>query len=252
MCNSNLLFNSLTTNKFLQYSFILTIIQIIIISLIILFTILCFISCNLSFIIKTGYSYYINNIFFGLIILSIIILIIFYQKKKILIKDKKQASIFFYMICISISITKSFTSFVTIGKLRNLYSLIKKWNLTYQISYAKMYKEYNILFAYLIILLGLYLIYGLFCLIHIILISKLRVIILNNNLNNDYYNNNNNLSHLSTKPDFDDNSHEIIINNLNEGNKNNNFYFLSQNIINKIKKEYEDKGTQTNIKGIIK
>jgi hypothetical protein len=53
---------------------------------------------------------------------------------------------------------------------------------------------------------------------------------------------------MSTRPDINDNSQEIIINNLNEGNKNNNFYYLSQNIINKFEKEYEEKGVQTIIK----
>ena len=62
-----------------------------------------------------------------------------------------------------------------------------------------------------------------------------------------YFNRN---SYLSTKPDFDDNGQEIAVENLNDGNKDNNFIYVSRNIINKIEKEYEDKGTQTNIKGI--
>ena len=69
-----------------------------------------------------------------------------------------------------------------------------------------------------------------------------------NNDANNVYRNNGNLSYMSTRPDINDNSQEIIINNLNEGNKNNNFYFLSQNVINKFEKEFEEKEVQTVIK----
>ena len=250
MCYISCLFNSLTSNKFLKYSFILNIMQIIINSLIIIFTLLCFISCNLDLIIKTGYTFYINNIFFCVIILLITILIIFYSKKEYLIKEKKQSSIFLIIICLSISAIKFFTSLFTFLKNKRLYKLINTWKYTYQSGYLKIYKDYNILFTYLLVILVLFFINGILWLLYAILISHLRIIIINNNANNNYYNSNN-LSHLSTKSDFDDNNSEIIINNLNEGSKNNNFYYLSENIINNIKKEFEDKESQTIIKSKI-
>ena len=97
--------------------------------------------------------------------------------------------------------------------------------------------------------LGLYNFSIIILLIYSLLIYKLRLIAIRNDLNNVYHNNGN-ISYMSTKSDVNDNSREIIINNLNEENKkNNNFFFFSQNLINKFEKEYEDKGIQAVIKG---
>ena len=81
------------------------------------------------------------------------------------------------------------------------------------------------------------------------MIYNLRVVILNDERNNINIYNRNNLSYLSTKTDLGDNSREVIINNLS---KENNFYYFSDNIINEVQKDYEDKEIQTNIKGLVK
>ena len=247
MCNSFCIFSHLNTNKFIKYSNILNILQIIINSFIIIISLLCFISCNLDLIIKTGYSNYINNIFFCLFMLIIIALIKYYHYKKILIKDKKQTSLILICLCFCVTITKCFSCLFAISKMIRIYRLIKIENSK---EIFKVYKQADLLLIYLIILLGLFIILGIFWLIYMILIYNLRIIILNNDINNIYYNRNN-ISYMSTKPDLDDNSQEIAINNLNEGYKNNNFNYFSQNIINNIQKEYENKEAQTNIKGLI-
>ena len=248
MCNTICIIRSLTANKFEKYSRYLNFFQIVLNCLIILFTILCFISCEINLIIKTGYANYINNILFSLIMILIIILIEYYHHKNYLIKDKKQTSSILIFLCLSITIIKSFNLLIAIAKLKRIYSIDKNDAYSYQKNYIKIYKQTKILSAYLLILLALFFILGIFWLIYLILFFNLRIIILNNDINNAYYNRNN-ISYISTKPDMEDNSQEIIINNINEEGKNNNFSYLSQNIINKIQKEYENKEVQTNIKG---
>ena len=250
MCNSICIIRSLTTNKFEKYSRFLNFLQIILNSFIILFTILCFSSCELNLIIKTGYSNYINNILFSLIMILIIILIKYYHHKNYLIKDKKQTSFILIFLCLSITIIKFFNLLIAITKLNRIYSIKKNDIYSYQKDYNKVYKQIKKLSIYLSILLSLFFILGIFWLIYLILFFNLRIIILNNDINNAYFNRNN-ISYISTKPEVDDNSQDIIINNINEDSKNNNFNYLSQNIINKIQKEYENKEVQTNIKGIL-
>ena len=251
MCYSFWLINSLNTNKFAKYSNILCIIQFILNCLIIIVSILCFISCNLDLIIKSGYSFYVNNIFFCFIMLLITILIKYYNNKNILIKDKKQTSFILICFCLCITVIKCFTTLISIAKIKRIYRSIKLENLYYYKKYSKLiiYKQANLLFIYVLILFGFFIFLGIFWLIYILLIYNLRIIILNNDLNN-IYNNSSNISYISTKPDIEDNSQEIAINNLNDGYKNNNFIYFSKNVINKIEKEFEDKESQTNIKGI--
>ena len=247
MCNGCII-NSLTTNEIIKYCFFMNIIQLVISIFILFFSFLCFIVSNLDLIIKTGYMTYINNIFFIIIFILIIILLEFYRKKNFLIKDKKQISIALVMICICISIFKFFSSLIIISKVKHIYLLIKDEKSNKNNEYKKLLEQINLLFIFLLIILGLFFIMSIFWILYTVLIHNMRIIIYNDG-NNSFYNRNNN-SYLSTKPDIIDNSNEIIINNLNEGNKNNNFYFFSQNIINKFEKEYEDKGSQTIIKGI--
>lgn len=247
MCNGCII-NSLTTNEIIKYCFFMNIIQLVISIFILFFSFLCFIVSNLDLIIKTGYMTYINNILFTIIFILIIILLEFYRKKNFLIKDKKQISIALVMICICISIFKFFSSLIIISKVKHIYLLIKDEKSNKNNEYKKLLDQINLLFIFLLIILGLFFIMSIFWILYTVLIHNMRIIIYNDG-NNSFYNRNNN-SYLSTKPDIIDNSNEIIINNLNEGNKNNNFYFFSQNIINKFEKEYEDKGSQTIIKGI--
>ena len=247
MCNGCII-NSLTTNEIIKYCFFMNIIQLVISIFILFFSFLCFIVSNLDLIIKTGYMTYINNILFTIIFILIIILLEFYRKKNFLIKDKKQISIALVMICICISIFKFFSSLIIISKVKHIYLLIKDEKSNKNNEYKKLLDQINLLFIFLLIILGLFFIMSIFWILYTVLIHNMRIIIYNDG-NNSFYNRNNN-SYMSTKPDIIDNSNEIIINNLNEGNKNNNFYFFSQNIINKFEKEYEDKGSQTIIKGI--
>ena len=248
MCNYICISNSTNINNFPKYSKLINLIQIILNSLIIFFTFLCFISCNLDYIIKTGYIYYINNIFFCFLMLLVSVFIYYYNKKKELINNKKQASIYFIMVCFCVTMINCFITLIVVVKLKRNY-ISKRYN-NYYIKEISLIKQAKLLFIYLLIIFVLYLSLGIFYLINTTLIYNWRTIALTNEFNNEY-NNRGNMSYLSTKSDINDNNQDIIINNLNEGNKNNNFCFLSQNIINKIEKEFEDKECQTSIKGII-
>ena len=249
MCNSLCIFNSINKKIFLKYSKVLNFSLALFNTSIIIVTLLCFISCNLDLIIITGYTNYINNIFFGLIMLSIIMLIVFYIYKQNFVNEKKQTSIILATICLCIVLIKIFSSLVIIGKLRSRFELIKKIEFASKKSYKESLNQSKLLLIYILIIFGLYIITGIFWLFYIVLIYNLRVVILNDERNNINIYNRNNLSYLSTKTDLGDNSREVIINNLS---KENNFYYFSDNIINKVQKDYEDKEIQTNIKGLVK
>ena len=248
MCNSICLFNSINSKRFLNYSKILNITIILFNSLILLITILCFISCNLDLIIITGYISYINNIIFCLIMISIIMLIIFYTYKKNVINEKKQAIIILSAMCLCISMVKYFTTLTILRKVKNRYKMIKKFEYPDPKSYKDAYNQTKVLLIYLLMIFILYFFNLILWLFYIILIFSLRINIINNERNNNIYNRNN-LSYLSTKTDLGENNREIIINNLNEEN---NYYYFSKNIIKEVEKDFEDKEIQTNIKGIVK
>jgi hypothetical protein len=186
---------------------------------------------------------YVNNIFLSLLILPTIILIDFYRKRNNLQKEKKGASFILINFILFMSIYKVFSSLIEISKLYHKYKLFKgEKNILFQI---------EIMLGVNLMNLGSYIFSVITLLIYTLLIYKLRLIVIQNDLNNVYHNNGN-ISYMSTKSDVNDNSREIIINNLNEENKkNNNFFFFSQNLINKFEKEYEDKGIQAVIKGNI-
>ncbi len=240
--------NSIYINNCTKISNLLNLIQIILNFLLILFNVLRFTSFSLDFILKTGYIFNINNIFFCFLMLLISVLIKFYAKKNYLIKDKKQTSLYFILLCFFVTSINCILSYFSISKIRSTY-LSNRYN-NYYNKYNNELKQIKLLFFYLIIIFGLYLILGVSYFISSFSLYHLGNIIFNNDINNEY-NNRNNISYLSTKSDINDNNQDIIINNLNERKKNNNFYFFSQNIINQIEKEYEDKDSQTNIKGIM-
>lgn len=250
MCNSYCIITSLTTNNFTKYSLVLNVIIIILNIIIIFISILCLISCEIDLIIKTGYMNYTNNILLCILFILGLLLIEFYRKKNYLLKDKKQISIIIIMVSLVMSVMKCFSSLIAIAKIKRIYESIKIQSNYKNDRYEKLYKQVNLLLGYILTLFGLFIILSIFLIIYTLLIYNLRIIIFNNDVNN-VYNNRNNISYLSTQPDISDNSNEIIINNINERNKNNNFYYLSQNIINKVEKDYEDKESQTIIKGII-
>jgi ABC-type microcin C transport system permease subunit YejE len=163
-------------------------------------------------------------------------------------RDKKQASIFIVFACFWVSIIFCFLSLVAIGKLKTKF----KSRLFEYYSNHKNYevvKQIKILFIYLIIILASYLILTIVWLINITLIYNFKINVYNNAVND--YDYGNNISYLSTQSDLNENNQENIINNINDENKKNNICFLSQNIINKIEKEFKDNGCQTIIKANI-
>ena len=179
MCNTICIIRSLTANKFEKYSRYLNFFQIVLNCLIILFTILCFISCELNLILKIGYSNFINNILFSLIMILIIILMKYYHHKNNLIKDKKQTCSILIFLSLSVTIIKFFNLLISIAKLKRI-STINKTDASYHKNYNKIYKQTRILSIYLLILLILFFILGIFWLIYLILFFNLRIIILNN------------------------------------------------------------------------
>ena len=242
MCYSHCILTSLTRNNFKKYSFILNIIQISISFIILLINLLIFKICDMYLIIKTGFMSYANNIFLSILIMLSFLIIEYYGRRNNLEKDKKQTTIALICSCVLMTIIKCFSSLIAIAKIDRIYIQTKVDQ--------RLFSQTNLMLGITIVTFGCYITSVIILIIYILLIYNLRIIIFNNDANN-INRNNGNLSYMSTRPDINDNSQEIIINNLNEGNKNNNFYFLSQNIINKFEKEYEEKEAQTIIKGII-
>ena len=229
MCYSNFILNSLSRNNFKKYSFILNIIQLSISFIIMFINLLIFIICDFSLIIKTGFFSYINNIFLCILIMLSLLIIEYYRRNNNLTKEKKQTTFILIFFCVLMTIMKCLTSLIIIAKIDQIYLLNK--------NDKRKSNQTKIMFGISMATFGLYVASGIILIIYILFIYNLRIIIFNNDVNN-VYRNNGNLSYMSTKPDINGNSQEIIINNLNEGKKNNNFYFLSQNIINKFEKEF--------------
>jgi hypothetical protein len=125
MCNFCCRINSLTIDKFNQYSFLINILQISISSIIIFINILIFIICDKYLIIRIGFMSYVNNIFLSLLILPTIILIDFYRKRNNLQKEKKGASFILINFILFMSIYKVFSSLIEISKLYHKYKLFK-------------------------------------------------------------------------------------------------------------------------------
>ena len=238
MCKFRFRNNSININYFAERSNSLNFIQIILNSLQILLNLLCFISCSFDLILETGYLNYIHNIFCCFLMILISILINYYAKENYLRKDKKLSTRYFISLCISVTSVNFLLSFRSFLALRYTYLSSKFYNNKTN----NELKQIKLLYIYSIIMLSLYTILDA---LYFIYIDLFRII---NFFDNDLRNN---ISYLSTKSDINDNNQDIIINNLNERKKNNNFYFFSQNIINQIEKEYEDKESQTNIKGIM-
>ena len=243
MCYSHCILNSLTRNNFQKFSFILNIIQLSISIIIMIINLLIFIICDKHLIIRTGFMSFVNNIFLSFLIMLLLLVIEYYRRSNNLTKDKKQTTFTLICFCVLMTIIKCFSSLITIAKIDRIYILIKDDKI--------LFSQTTLMLGITLVTFGLYITSEIILIIYILFIYNLRIIIFNNDANNNINRNNGNLSYMSTRPDITDNSQEIIINNLNEGNKNNNFYFLSQNIINKFEKECEEKEAPTIIKGII-
>ena len=248
MCPCRCLINSLNEKNFAKLSIILNILIILINSLIIIINLSCFFFPSLELIIKTGVHNYINNIFYPLIILSIIILIIYYRQKKQLQK-KKRVSMFLFLFCFFFAIFQISSNESSSSLLKSLYKETSKKGFDSNEAYKKFKKETSFLSTSLSEIICLYVLLEIFLLVYFCLIYNLRIVLFQQEFN-DNFRDFGNINNLSTGPDINDDSQEIVINNLNAGSKNNNFYFFSEKIINGLEKTYEDKEIQTNIKGL--
>ena len=240
MCKCNLIFRNVIEK--IEKIFPAINLFIILFNLVIIFLVLvCLIQDKYEIYLKTGILSFINHIFFSFIKIILFILLEYYSCKNRLIRKKRSVSLIISIACFITSLTKSFSVFDPINKI-NKYKSLSNLNKT------TIYNEYNIpkkqinkqkqyltlIFIMLIAQLALFAIY-------IILICYINILFDNNNEINAQIDNI--ISEQSTEVEVN-NDDENIINYLNNG-KIRYKYYLSENIMNKIEKEYKDQMTQT-------
>ena len=240
MCKCNLIFRNVIEK--IEKIFPAINLFIILFNLVIIFLVLlCLIQDKYEIYLKTGILSFINHIFFSFIKIILFILLEYYSCKNRLIRKKRSVSLIISIACFFTSLTKSFSVFDPINK-------INKYKSLYIVNKTTIYNKYNIpnkqinkqkkyltlIFIMLIAQLALFAIY-------IILICYINILFDNNNEINSQIDNI--ISEQSTEVEVN-NDDENIINYLNNG-KIRYKYYLSENIMNKIEKEYKDQMTQT-------
>lgn len=240
MCKCNLIFSNIIekTDKIFRAINLF----IILFNLVIIFLVLvCLIQDKYEIYLKTGILSFINHIFFSFIKIILFILLEYYSCKNRLIRKKRSVSLIISIACFITSLTKSFSVFDPINKINKYKSLYIVNKTTIYNKYIIPNKQINkqkkyltLIFIMLIAQLALFAIY-------IILICYINILFDNNNEINSQIDNI--ISEQSTEVEVN-NDDENIINYLNNG-KIRYKYYLSENIMNKIEKEYKDQMTQT-------
>ena len=240
MCKCNLIFRNVIEK--IEKIFPAINLFIILFNLVIIFLVLvCLIQDKYEIYLKTGILSFINHIFFSFIKIILFILLEYYSCKNRLIRKKRSVSLIISIACFITSLTKSFSVFDPINKINKYKSLFNVNKTTIYNKYIIPNKQINkqkkyltLIFIMLIAQLALFAIY-------IILICYINILFDNNNEINSQVDNI--ISEQSTEVEVN-NDDENIINYLNNG-KIRYKYYLSENIMNKIEKEYKDQMTQT-------
>ena len=240
MCKCNLIFRNVIEK--IEKIFPAINLFIILFNLVIIFLVLvCLIQDKYEIYLKTGILSFINHIFFSFIKIILFILLEYYSCKNRLIRKKRSVSLIISIACFITSLTKSFSVFDPINKINKYKSLYIVNKTTIYNKYIIPNKQINkqkkyltLIFIMLIAQLALFAIY-------IILICYINILFDNNNEINSQVDNI--ISEQSTEVEVN-NDDENIINYLNNG-KIKYKYYLSENIMNKIEKEYKDQMTQT-------
>ena len=240
MCKCNLIFRNVIEK--IEKIFPAINLFIILFNLVIIFLVLvCLIQDKYEIYLKTGILSFINHIFFSFIKIILFILLEYYSCKNRLIRKKRSVSLIISIACFITSLTKSFSVFDPINKINKYKSLYIVNKTTIYNKYIIPNKQINkqkkyltLIFIMLIAQLALFAIY-------IILICYINILFDNNNEINSQVDNI--ISEQSTEVEVN-NDDENIINYLNNG-KIRYKYYLSENIMNKIEKEYKDQMTQT-------
>ena len=240
MCKCNLIFRNVIEK--IEKIFPAINLFIILFNLVIIFLVLvCLIQDKYEIYLKTGILSFINHIFFSFIKIILFILLEYYSCKNRLIRKKRSVSLIISIACFITSLTKSFSVFDPINKINKYKSLYIVNKTTIYNKYIIPNKQINkqkkyltLIFIMLIAQLALFAIY-------IILICYINILFDNNNEINAQIDNI--ISEQSTEVEVN-NDDENIINYLNNG-KIRYKYYLSENIMNKIEKEYKDQMTKT-------
>ena len=242
MCKCKRIFRNVTLEKCSKISFVFNLSLTLLNITIIIFTSLCFIQDKYDIILKTEMMSYINNIFFCVIMISFLILIEFYRCKKFLIKRKIKSSLILMTSCTFISAIKIMDVFDSITKI-NRYMLLFNFKKNSNIDFVmKLTKQINKQKTYLIIILVIFTITFLLYIFYAISLFNMSIIYMNINFNNAQ--NDDKISNISTEVDISNDNNENNISDINI-DKIKYKYYLSENIMNKIEKEYKDKMTQT-------
>ena len=144
--------------------------------------------------------------------------------------------------CTFISAIKIMDVFDSITKI-NRYMLLFNFKKNSNIDFVmKLTKQINKQKTYLIIILVIFTITFLLYIFYAISLFNMSLIYMNINFNNAQ--NDDKISNISTEVDISNDNNENNISDINI-DKIKYKYYLSENIMNKIEKEYKDKMTQT-------
>ena len=244
MCKCNRIFRNISLEKCSKISLVLNLSLILLNLVIIFFTLLCFIKDKKGIILKTEMLSYINNIFFCIIMIILLILIEYYRCTKYLIKSKIKASLTFISACAFISAIKFMDVFDSITKINRYMSLFNVNKKTVYNDYAiQISRQISNQKKYLIIILVTFIILLVLNVIYIIALFNMNIIFININFN--LAQNDDKISSVSTEVDIS-NDNENNISNISF-DKIKYKYYLSETIMNKIEKEYNNQMTQTNM-----
>ena len=241
MCRINCLFNNISLEKCSRISFYFNISLLVLNVVIIFFTSLSIIEDKYEIILKTEMLYYVNNIFICFLMIVEILIIEYYRCKKYLIKSKINVSIFFLALSAFVSIMEFIETFDSITSIKR-YMLL--FNMNKKVLYNDYAKQFNEQIdqqkTYLTIISILLIVLTLLYIFYLISLFNIKIIYFSVNFNNRQIDER--IVNESTEVDISNNDN--IINYLNiDGIKKS--YFFSQNIVNKLEKEYKDEFTQT-------
>jgi hypothetical protein len=170
------------------------------------------------------------------------IFIEYYRFTKSLIQRKIKSSIIFLSACTFISIIKFIDIFDSITNLNRFMLLYKRNKRTIPNENThQLNKEINKEKRYLIIISILLVLLAIDYIIYIISLFNMEILYYSINLNAQ---NDPKIIDASTEVDINIDNNDNILNNLN-ADRIRYTYYLSQNIVNKLEKDFKDESTQT-------
>ena len=242
MCRCLRIFNNISLEKCSKISLAFNLIIILLNILIIFFTLLCLIQDKYEIMLKPEVLSCVNNILFCCLMIIGMIFIEYYRFTGSLIQRKIKSSIIFLSACTFISIIKFIDIFDSITNLNRFMLLFRRNKRTIPNEHNhQLNKEVNKEKRYLMIISILLVLLAIDYIIYIISLFNMEILYYSINLNAQ---NDPKIIDASTEVDINIDNNDNFLNNLN-ADRIRYTYYLSQNIVYKLEKDFKDESTQT-------